>query len=453
VKRIALVLLAAGCSPTALDVEIGILFPDGDDRLAATDNVSITLQPDGFVDTFAAEGTDFGLEVELTPDDTERELAVFLAQGETLLAYGRTPPFRYRAAAGAGLQVLVAYPQSLSTLPFAFDLPDANTVAAPAPGYGMVAVGSDGSTVFLDGYTFDLEPAARLEAIPAADDGAFVGDSAGGAVRLSWAAGLAAQRFDVLQNAWTQLVFEGPDAAVPRPRAAFIELGTDRLLVLGGGDRVDTLEVRYASVEATPSAAAGPAWIQLDASRQGATAIALDFGEGPLPLVVGGDDPSLPRVLAAWSFASVQEAARAGPIEAWTDLRCVPLDPTGTPLQRVLCAGGIRSDAPTADALLVTVQADGVPEVVELAGLLPAAMADVLWQADDAAVYAQGDGRWIRLARSDLAVSEPPAAPARARGGMSVPFDTGITLVVGGTDIAGAPTNRWQAFAPALPGD
>jgi hypothetical protein len=33
-----------------------------------------------------------------------------------------------------------------------------------------------------------------------------------------------------------------------------------------------------------------------------------------------------------------------------------------------------------------------------------------------------------------------------------VPFDTGVTLVVGGTDIAGAPTDRWQVFAPALSG-
>jgi hypothetical protein len=448
---LALLGFGAGCSPIALDVEIGLLLPEGDDRLAATDNVSVTLEPDGFVDTFAAEGTDFALEVELEPDDTERELAVYMAQGEALIAYGRTPPFRYRTAAGAGLQVFVAYPQSLSTLPLAFALPDANTVAAPAPGYGMIAVASDGTAAFLDGYTFDLEPASQLPTVPAADDGTFVGEAAGGAVRLSWNEGLAAWRFDVLGNAWTELAFTGSDAAVPRPHAPFIGLPGDRLLVLGGGDRVDALEVSYASVDATPSAVPGPTWIGLDAPRQHATAIALDFGDGPVPLVVGGDDPSLPRVLAAWSFPSVGDAALAGPAEAWTGLRCVQLDPAGTPVQRVLCAGGLRSDAATADALLVNVAADGVPDLVELPALLPAAMDDVLWQADDAAVYAQGSGRWVRVARSDLAVSEPPAAPARAHGGMSVPLDTGVTLVIGGTDTAGAPTNRWQAFAPALP--
>lgn len=448
-KRIAACLLL-GCSAPTTTVEIGILRPEGDSRLEATDNVTITFQPDGFVDAFATDGLEFALEAELDPDATPRELAVYLAQGETLLAYGRTPPFVLRTAAGIGVQVFVAYPQALSTLPFTFDFPDPNTLAAPALGYGTVALGSDGTTAFLDPYTYDLELAERLEAVPAPDDGVFVGDAAGGAVRIAWASGVIGHRFDVLQDAWTELTFSGADAAEPRPGAIAIPFGTDRLLLLGGGDRLDTLDVAYTWVDATPSAVLGPPSFQLDAPRVGATAIAIDFGSGIVPLVVGGDDPSLPRVLAAWSFAMLGDDARAGPTEAWTGLRCTTLDAAGTPMQRVLCAGGMRADAPTADGLLVTVTAEGRPEVVELAALLPAPMADVLWQADDAAVYAQGDGRWVRIARADLAVSEPPAAVQRARGGCSVPLETGFTLVVGGTDIAGAPTNRWQVFAPAL---
>ena len=445
--------LSGGCSPTELSVEMGLLLPEDGSRLDATDNVSVTLEPDGFVDTFSADGLDFALEVELEPDETERVLTVYLAQGETLLAYGRTPPFRYRTASGAGVQLMLAFPESLATLPISFDLPDASTIAAPATGFGMVALGSDGSTVFLDHYTFDLEAATPLEkeVVPAVDDGTFVGDSDGGSVRVSWNAGLAARRFDVPQNTWTELEFAGPEVAVARPGASFIPFGTDRILVLGGGDRTDTLEVHYGSIDATPSASLGPEGMRLDAPRMGATAIALDFGGGPLPLVVGGDDPTLPRVLAAWSYASANEAARAGPAEAWTGLRCVALDPTGAPIQRVLCAGGRRPDAATADALVVTVAADGRPTVEERTALLPVAMEDVLWQSDDDAVYAQGEGRWVRIARADLTVTEPPAAPARHKGGTSVPLDTGVTLVVGGTASNEAPTNRWQVFAPAVP--
>jgi hypothetical protein len=447
VKRIAalLVFVPLGCSPTPINVEIGLLFPEDDQRLAATDNVSVTLTPDGFSDTFATDGPDFSLEVELEPDDTERELAVFMARGESLIAYGRTPPFAFRVASGVGVQVLLAYPESLATLPLSFDLPDASTLAAPAVGRGMVALGGDGTTAFLDRFTFDLEFAAALDDPPAGDDGTMVGDSAGNVVRVAWNERLSAHRFDVALDQWRLLgTGEGTRAG-----AVSMRLGDDALLLLGGEGRTDALQVSWSAEEdGEATFEAGPAWALLDAPRPGARALALPFPDGPRPLLVGGDDPALPRVLPAWGGA-----AAVGPAEAWTGLQCVQLDTAGADATAhlVLCAGGIRADEPTADALFVSVDAAGAAEVTELPTLLPAPMADVLWLADDAAVYAQGDGRWVRIDRSDLVVTEPPAASARARGGCTVPLDTGITLIVGGIDQAGAPTSTWQVFAPALP--
>ena len=207
----------------------------------------------------------------------------------------------FKVASGIGVQVLLAYPESLATLPFSFDLPDAGTLAAAAMGRGMVALGGDGTTAFLDRFTFDLEFAAALSDPPAADDGTLVSDSAGNVVRVAWNERLVAHRFDVVEDAWLEL----GNAEGARPGATFIPFGDDAVLLLGGNDRTDALVIQWSPEEdGAATFDTGPAWAALDAPRIGAAALGLPFPDGPRPLVVGGDDPSVPRVLAAWGGAA-----------------------------------------------------------------------------------------------------------------------------------------------------
>lgn len=429
----------SGCEAITLDVAVGVLYPDDTSALASTNNVTVTLSPDGFTETFAANGTDFALDVELEPDEDERTLAVFLARDESLLGYGESPPFSFDNAAGAGLQVFVGFPGSLATLPVSFALPDGSTVAAPAEGLGVVALGSDGSTLFLDAYTLTFKGATALDrTAPAPDDGLFFGDSQRGATRVAVASGLSASRFSVTANSWTDLDFEGvPQAEVARSGAAVLGVrGGDEVYVFGGGDALDVLrvDVTTAELEVMP-------WM-LDMPRAGAVASWLGTADERVAVVVGGTASDQDPI--AWSpTLGIGSDLALG----WSGLRCVSVSDADPP--SVLCAGGLRDDTPTTDALRLTL-VDGQLVAEELPALLPAAPGDVRWFQDRRAVYAQGGGRLFRIELPTLAVTEPPAAAPRVAGGNTAPLPSGAVVLVGGTDATGAPIDAWQVFSPEI---
>jgi hypothetical protein len=118
----------------------------------------------------------------------------------------------------------------------------------------------------------------------------------------------------------------------------------------------------------------------------------------------------------------------------------------------VLCGGGMRGDAPTGDALVLTLAADGTAAVLDRPALLVPPMPSPLWFVDELAVYAQGEGVLVPLDIATLAAGEPRTG-LRGRGGQTVALESGAVLLVGGSDPAGVPTTRMQIFTPALPVD
>lgn len=422
----------SACQPISTNVDVQLILPPDDVELQRTNNASVVLAPQGFSRTVATDGLDFALSFEVPPDAVTRTLAVYLADDEELLAWGRTPPFTYAGAAG-GLALLLARPGTLSPLDFELSEADPAARVAPIGEVGMLVLASDGGALFLDAYQYTLEAASALDDGPAPDDGTLVGAADGGVVRVAWQDGVAAWRFDAVADAWQALELRGDGAARPGA-ASWIDPERERLRIFGGGAALDVVELPLRGDEARDLVTVEG--LALDAPRAGATAIELDGH----PLVIGGDDATLP---VAWQ---ADAGTGAGPAAAWTALACVSLsdDPP-----QALCVGGLRGGSATADALRLAWQG-GALEVTEQPGLLPAPIPDPLLFADAAALYVQGEGHWLRIDRDDLAVTELPAPAPRATGGSTAPLPSGATLLVGGLDLEGEPLDRFYAFAPTV---
>lgn len=428
---------SVGCGDITSEVAISFERPRDDAPLSDVDNITVSLTPDGFSEQFLVDGSDAAVEFELPPDDVSRNLSVFFARGETLVAYGSTPPFTFAGAAGAGVVVFLGYPGRLATLDRDFALPDASTLIASSAGRGAIALGSDGSAVFLDAYTYGLVPIAPFpEPTPAANDGLFVGDGTGSVTRVSYAEQVTATRYVYGTDAWVTVSQEDMQ---PRPEAAaWFDPETARVYVSGGGDQTSILQVEVATEDSTlPSII--ELGLELDGPRRGGTVFGRP-GEGEAGLVAfGGDDPSLPLAL---SVASGQAAEPGG--GAWTGANCVALDET-----RTLCAGGSLDGETTVQGAIVDTS-DAELTVSRLPDLLEVPMRDVLWLEDSAAVYAQGEGRLFRFDRVTLEREEPSGSPQRATGGGAATLPTGVTIVAGGEDEDGAATEVWQLFSPEL---
>ncbi|MCX4245928.1 alanine racemase [Paraliomyxa miuraensis] len=421
-----------GCQPNVTEIDVQLVLPPDDVDLQRTNNVSVVLDPEGFSSTIATDGLDFALSFEVPPDGRLRTLSVYLAEDEQLLAWGGTPPFTYASAFG-GLALLLARPGTLTPLDLEFTAPDAAALAAPVADAGVLVLASDGSALYLDAYQYTLQAAASLLDGPAASDGVLVGAADGGIVRVAWADGLAAWRFDAVANVWQALELEGD--LRPRPDAAvWVSPGEGILRLFGGASALDVVELSLPGDE--PRQVTVVEGLALDAPRPGAVVIELDGH----PIVVGGHDPSLPL---AWQADAARGTETLG---AWTSMACAPLihDPPQT-----LCMGGMREDDPTADALGLWID-DGMLHLEERSQLLPLPLSAPLVLSDDLALYAQGDGHWLRIARTDLAVTELPSPAPRASGGSVTPLPSGAMLLVGGLDVDGAPLEHWYAFAPTI---
>jgi hypothetical protein len=448
-RRLALAgLVGVACQPVTTEVDIDVVVPEDADELEAANNVAAVLAPDGASYSGVADGLDFSIELELDPDDTLRTLALYLAQDDTLLAWGQTAEFTY-GAAQSGIALFLGEPGALSTFPLVLDLPDDLLLAAAAPGRGVVMLSSTGATSYIDGFTLETLEADPLADPPAADDGALVGDANGGVMRVAWASGLRAHRFDPGEDAWIDVEHDGADAVGDRPGAAWVVDGASQVLTLvGGGERLDVVAIDLVPRDGGTLLAGRVDVPDLDAPRAGAAAMwaTREDGDDGEDIVVFGTGDARGAV---WL---VRAGLALGPEGPWTGGRCVQLDRGTSESVRVLCGGGMRGDAPTGDALVLTLGADGTASALDRPALLVPPMPSPLWFVDELAVYAQGEGVLVPHDIATLTAGEPRTG-LRARGGQQVALESGATLIVGGSDPMGVPTTRIQVFTPALPSD
>lgn len=436
-------LLAAALACTVeVPFAVKVILPEDAGDLDHADNLGLELGPDGYFEAHPVRGTEFSLELEFEPDAVERTLALYLADGTDLLAYGRSAPF-VLLNPPEGLAVLLARPGVLSTYPGAVAEPDPDLLAAHAPGLGLVLLGAAGDIALLHEATLDVQLGARLADPPEPDDGAFVADAQGRLWRVGVAGGLRADMYDPGLDVWAAATVVGDDG-LPRPGAALTAApGRERLYIAGGGTSHDLLALSLAPdedglVERTVVA-------DLDGPRTGACLLALARGDTDELVVVGGADEAPAVLFPAGGHA-------LGPLVAWTNIQCTVMDPPDAPTVRVLCLGGLRGGQPTADALLLRwPAAAGDAEVDELPALLTAPLADPRLFADDLAVYAQSGGQWWRLDKDDLGVTVSDSPADRVSGGHSIALGTGVTFLVGGRGPDDRAVDRWWYFAPTLP--
>lgn len=426
--------LIASCEATETPVNIELVFPDDDTPLQTADNATISLSPNGFLESFAVSGPSVGFQVELEPDSIARVLSVYFAIGTELIAYGSTPPFTFAAASGTTLRILVAYPGTLTTVPIAFGSPDPDVLAASTEP-GVVVLASDGSMVVLDVYRWELVTASPFPAAverPSPTNGLFIAEPGAYATRLWWSDGPHAQRYDVLTDQWATRGVVG-DGGSDRSGAAWVfDPTTLQVWVVGGGDRSDIavidLTTEPAEIEIVDD-------LVLDGPRHGAQAILTSDQD---LIVAGGDDPNLPRI----AIPTRDEVL--GPSEAWTGLRCVNVE------SKVYCGGGQRFESPTADVLEIDVST-ATTTVSEHVDGLQHPMADPRWFVDDTAAYAQSSSSLVQFDPTGMANnSDIETQATRVTGGVVVQLIQGPSLMLGGVDDNGTAVDRWQLFSRRL---
>lgn len=276
----ALLPVGAGCSPITTQIAVSVLLPEDTTVLERTNNVSLVLEPDGLADTVATEGLEFSISFELPSGDARRALSLFLAEDETLLGWGRTPEVSLRTA--PGVEVFIAPPGGISALPGEFSAPDPDARAATLRDVGVVVVASDGGTLFLDAFDYEVVVASTLPEPPAPDDGVLVPDPGSGVQRIWGAEALSAWRYDPSQDEWSQRALGEHDIG-PRPNAAWVpDEAADQVLVIGGGDALDVVAI--ATDPETSDPVRRVEGLALDQPRPGAHAIRVQADAGPFTL-------------------------------------------------------------------------------------------------------------------------------------------------------------------------
>ena len=438
----ALLLLCGVACNVEVPFSVRVIFPEEEAELRRADNLALELAPQGLATSYAVTGLDFSVSIDLVPDEVQRTLALYLADGTELLAHGRSAPF-VLLDPPSDLAILLARPGVLSTFPGEVPEPDADLLAARAPGRGLMLLGSAGDIILLNEFTYSAEVGARLNpagGAPEVTDGALTADDYGLLWRVAWREGLRIFTYDPLFDVWTELTPSGD--LRPRPGAAWASSAARDRLWIAGGSSPELLELPL-DAEEDPVVTTRAA---LDAPRAGAVLVPFLRGEEERLLLVGGQDPGPALYLPDLGLA-------LGPAGAWTGLQCAALDPADAKgVQRVLCLGGERGGLPTADALLLRVPAElSAAEVEELVGFAGVPLADPRLFADDLAIYAQQGAVWLRIARTGLTVTPGEGPATRERGGHSLALGTDVTFMVGGRDADEQPVSSWWVFAPGLP--
>jgi uncharacterized protein (TIGR00251 family) len=450
----ALLLLAPACE-SKYSFPIHVVLPDEQDELTRADNLTLALDPQNLQINYPVDGIDFSVGIELEPDNQTSTLSVYLAEGTDLLAWGRSAPF-VLAAPQDDLAVYLSPPGALSTFPGKIGSPDGDLLASPVLGRGMLLFDSDGATGLFNSFTLGTEVGATLKPdegeLPAPDDGALVPDSRGNAWRVAWATSLRAFIYVPGDDLWTAAQFTGAAAGGRAGAAHQVDATLERLLVFGGGEQRSVLEIDLRPDEAgTYTVAQLP--VQLDSPRRGATALYLlrngsDADEGVI--LVGGDDPTIARATFLRDEAT---SVSFGEAAAWTGLACaqVDRDAEADTTARVLCLGGLRDGAATADAFVLNFPpGTAEPSLMPLPAFLPEPAADLRLFGDDAAIYAQSGPLWLRIDREDLQSQSFTGPSPRVRGGHSISLATGATFLVGGWTGDDRPVDHWHVFVPSL---
>ncbi|MFV8755385.1 DUF167 family protein [Nannocystaceae bacterium ST9] len=445
---LSLMFVLAGTSACESTSELGVavVLPEEKDEYERADNASVVLQPGNETVSFAVDGLDFSLEVEREPDSTPRRLALYLAEDDELLAWGSTAEFTLDGPP-ADLALFLGRPGRLSTWPNEVAEPDVDLLACRAEGRGMLLLESDGDTALLNEFTLGVEDGAELDAPPPAGDGGLFPASDGTIVRLTWELGAAAAwRYAPGEDEWTELEVDAAAMIGPRPDAAWLlDPDLSRVYLLGGGERTDAVAIELIADGDGRLGAAPVDDFTLDAPRPGATALWLASEDDPSAdaLVVGGSDPSLP---VAWLASS---GVSFGPAHAWTDPACaLRLAASESQDLTLLCLGGSLDGQASASAMHVVIADPPTVDVVE--SFLPVAMPDPMLLADDVALYALGEGRWLPIDRDAATLVNLEFDALIARGGHSVLLSSGATFVVGGVGTDDAALDRWQVFMPAV---
>ncbi|HGG57084.1 MAG TPA: DUF167 domain-containing protein, partial [Nannocystis exedens] len=443
----AFMILAGGCEAPQ-GPHLRLVLPEGDVSIEGIDNASLVLDPGGPSVTYDIDGPDFTLELELEEDDIQRSASLYLARGSELVAWGRSAPF-VLADLSDELAIFVGRPGALSTFPGEVT-GTLGMVAARAIGRGLLFVADDGGTYLLSERNLEISAGKKFPApTPEAATSLIVGERSGGVIRLSWTDGLIAWRFDPGADSWRSIDFTGDLDLGPREGATWLQDGSaEHLLLFGGGESNDILEISLQPTDEDtryqvrrsdtlldgPRPRATPTWV----TREGT-----DEGEGVL--LFGGDQDDLALVYFT-GRAPVGDARR------WTGASCVQVergaDANANVTLRVLCFGGLQDGAPTRDAVLVQVPAEGPLSVDLLPEWLPADFTDAKIFADESALYAQAGASWLRIDRRDLSAELQPTAAQRTNGGHSINLGTGVTFLVGGVTAEGQAVDRWQVFTP-----
>lgn len=450
---LACLLVLAACE-SQYNFPMKVVLPDDQDELARADNLTLSLDPQGIQVNYEVDGVDFNVGIELEPDNQTSTLAVYLAEGTELLAWGRSAPF-VLAAPQDDLAVYLSPPGALSTFPGKIGSPDPAVLAAPVLGRGMLLFNSDGATGLFNSFTLGTEVGATLKPegeLPAADDGALVPDSRGNAWRVAWAESLRAFIYTPGDDLWSIAEFTGADAGARAGAAHRVDASLERLLVFGGGEQRSVLEIDLRPDDAdTYTVTELP--LQLDSPRRGATAMYVLRSEGDADegvVLVGGDDPAAP---AAMFLRDDDTSVSFGDAVAWTGLACaqVERDADADTTVRVLCLGGLREGAATADAIVLNFPPGAAePSLLPLPAFLPEPTADPRLFEDDAAIYAQSGPLWLRIDREDLTRQSLTGPSPRVRGGHSISLSTGATFLVGGWTGDDRPVDHWHVFMPSL---
>jgi uncharacterized protein (TIGR00251 family) len=445
--------LAPACE-NPRELPITVILPADTNGYERADNATVIMRPSGdtFVFTDNVDGLDFRLELEGEPTSETQQMELYLADGETLIAWGSTASFS-TGGPDVGLAVFLGRPGLLSTWPDTLDTPDPNVLACEALGRGMLLVEGDGDTYLLNHYSLELESGEPLPASEsfAGDDGGLFSAADGSVVRLGFEqVDPLAWRYDPSSDAWTELEVDAAADIGLRPGAAVLaDPDRSRVYLLGGGGATDAVAIDLVADDDDRLAAAPVSAFELDLPRDHATALWIPRADNPTAdvLLVGGGPvdmlaPPIPVVMLASTGQSV------GPSLAWRDLACA-IESQDESLTTVLCVGGTLDDLSTADALRIEIANEGATVEV-LTSFLPAPLPDPRLFSDDFALYAQGEARWFRISRDDGNVSEPESAPLRGTGGSCVALANGVTFSVGGVDRDGAALDRWQVFTPAI---
>ena len=435
----------AACEPNVQNVPVRIELPEESSELETADNLSLVLDPEGVVAQYDVDGLDFVVSLEIEAPEQVSTLSVYLAQATELLAWGRSDAF-IPAGSVDTLAVFLGRAGTLSTLKGAITAPDAELMAAQAPGRGVLLVDGAGETALFRSYTWSFAEAAPLDPVPPVGEGALLPDLSGGVTRLSWETQWFASRYDPAADFW--LLSLAPAPAL-RPGAALLPAPAgDRVYLLGGGGRLDGTAVALLPDAGGELETATISAFDLDRPRDGATALWL-----PRPsqstdriVVVGGEDPG-PLV---WSWP---DGAAAGSPSSWTGARCIlPLEGES----RVWCAGGLVDGAATARLVEVDLGDPATPAVTIYEDLFPVPVRDPGLWVDSGAVYAQAEGLLWRLEPpEDAGVPPSPveidAGALRATGGYFIRLGSGATFLAGGVTAEGTPVDRWQVFTPDPP--